>query len=149
MHSFEIIYCALSEEISFAESQVNDLMKTRSYLVKSMHAKAPSGIKTTRYDLAGRKSEFVPYDLDRIANKLLEVDAALLYWNEYLDIKQGTRERLDIILQRTAGIEWKLTFMRDKLHMRLHEIAEKLGYSYDHIKRVSACMKKPKTRRVV
>ncbi|MBG9941774.1 hypothetical protein ABD77_07030 [Brevibacillus formosus] len=148
MHSFVRIYCALTEEISFAEMQMEDLMKTRSFLVKSMHANAPSKIRTSHIDPTGRKSNFVPYSLDRIAGKLHETDIALEHWKEYLQIKRETKQKLDVILQKLDGLEWKLIFMRDKLGLTLTKIAEMLGYSYEHVKRVSSRLNKANSRRI-
>ncbi|WP_429780143.1 hypothetical protein [Brevibacillus formosus] len=46
------------------------------------------------------------------------------------------------------GLEWKLIFMRDKLGLTLTKIAEMLGYSYEHVKRVSSRLNKANSRRI-
>jgi dGTP triphosphohydrolase len=140
-NDFEPMLQELNEQINSLEIHVDRLKKTREALWEGAHANAPKGMRTSNYDRIGSRSNYVPYRLDRIVEKLYELDNEIETWGSLLQAKQETRERFIEILSRMDNISFKVRVMRDTLGMRLNEIAAKLGYSYEHIKRVSSKLK--------
>ncbi|USG65177.1 hypothetical protein NDK47_24140 [Brevibacillus ruminantium] len=146
---FQSTYNELIMEIDILETRITDLEKERRFLVANMHANAPKLPGAVDYSKDRVQSNFVPFALDRIIERMNKIDETLGQLRDQLKAKQETMDRLDRILAQMDDLEYKVAFMRDKLHMRLQEIADKLGYSYDHIKRISSRIRKmpPKCHR--
>lgn len=140
--NFGHTYSELVAEIDMLEARIHDLMTERKFLLKSMHASAPKGMGAVDYSKDRVQSNFVPFTLDRIVDRMNKIDHAIEQLGEQLKAKRETLDKLDGILAQLDGLEYKVAFMRDKLNMRLHEIADKLGYSYAHIKRISSGIRK-------
>lgn len=58
--------------------------------------------------------------------------------NERLKELEYARVRQDILLEQFEGLNYKIAYHRIVDNMTLKEIAEELGYSYQHIRRVWA-----------
>ena len=142
MDNFDHTYNELITEIDVLETRINDLRTERRFLLQSMHANAPKGMGAVDYSRDRVQSNFVPFQLDRIVERMNKIDETIEQLGDQLKAKKETRSKLDGILAQMDGLDYKVAFMRDKLNMRLHEIADKLGYSYDHIKRVSSRIRK-------
>lgn len=142
MDNFGHTYGELVAEIDMLEARKNDLLTERRFLLKSMNSSAPKGMGAIDYSKDRVQSNFVPYNLDRIVERMNKIDTMIQQVDEQLKAKRETLDKLDAILAQMDGLDYKVAFMRDKLHMRLHEIADKLGYSYAHIKRVSSGIRK-------
>ncbi|NRS20607.1 hypothetical protein HP398_29750 [Brevibacillus sp. HB1.4B] len=140
--NFGHTYNELVAEINMLEARMNDLLTERRFLLKSMNSTAPKGMGAVDYSKDRVQSNFVPYTLDRIVERMNKIDTMIQQVDEQLKAKRETLSKLDSILAQMDGLEYKVAFMRDKLNMKLHEIADKLGYSYDHIRRVSSRIQK-------
>lgn len=142
MENFSSTYSELLAEIHMLEARIEDLLTERRFLLKSMNANAPKGTGAVDYSKDRVQSNFVPYTLDRIVERMNKIDEMIENLTEQLKAKRETLKKLDQVLAQMDGLDYKVAFMRDKLHMRLQEIADKLGYSYAHIKRVSSGIRK-------
>lgn len=142
MDNFGHTYNELITEIHVLETRINDLVTERRFLLQSMHANAPKGMGAVDYSKDRVQSSFVPFPLERIVDRMNKIDEAIEQLSEQLKAKRETLSKLDSVLSQMDGLDYKVAFMRDKLNMRLHEIADKLGYSYAHIKRVSSSIRK-------
>lgn len=147
--NFGHTYSELVAEINMLEARMNDLLTERRFLLKSMNSTAPKGMGAVDYSKDRVQSNFVPYTLDRIVERMNKIDAMIQQLDEQLKAKRETLEKIYKILEQMDGLEYKVAFMRDKLNMKLQEIAEKLDYSHDHIKRISSKIRKmpPKSHR--
>lgn len=56
--------------------------------------------------------------------------------------KESTRKQIDRLLRQFQGLEMQVAYKRDVEGKSLLAIATELGYSYDHIRRVSSRIKK-------
>ncbi|MCM3141673.1 Atg14 domain-containing protein [Brevibacillus sp. MER 51] len=142
MENFDHTYNELIMEIDVLETRIKDLVTERRFLLKSMDANAPKGMGAVDYSRDRVQSNFVPFPLERIIERMNKIDETIEQLREQLKAKRETLRQLDSLLSQMDGLEYKVAFMRDKLNMKLHEIAEKLGYSHDHIRRISSRMKK-------
>ncbi|MGG4449635.1 hypothetical protein [Brevibacillus porteri] len=142
MENFDHTYNELIMEIDVLETRIKDLVTERRFLLKSMDANAPKGMGAVDYSRDRVQSNFVPFSLDRIVERMNKIDQTIEQLEDQLTAKKETLGKLDGILAQMDGLDYKVAFMRDKLNMRLHEIADKLGYSYAHIKRVSSGIRK-------
>lgn len=142
MDNFGHTYSELVAEIDMLETRKNDLLTERRFLLKSMNSTAPKGMGAVDYSKDRVQSNFVPHTLDRIVERMNKIDVMIEQVDEQLKAKRETLGKLDAILAQMDGLDYKVAFMRDKLNMRLHEIADKLGYSHAHIKRVSSGIRK-------
>jgi len=148
MENFDRIYNELVTEIHLLETRIGDLTTERRFLLQSMHANAPKGMGAVDYSRDRVQSNFVPFPLERIVERMNRIDVAIEQLGEQLKEKRETLKKLDLILAQMEGLEYKVAFMRDNLHMRLSEIADKLGYSHAHIKRVSSGIRKMQRHRL-
>jgi len=142
IEGFGRTYSELIGEIKVLEARIVDLNTEREFLLKNMRANAPKYTSAVDYSKERVQSNFVPFTLDRIVERMNKIDEMLDNLTEQLKAKRETLKRLDQVLAQMDGLDYKVAFMRDKLNMRLHEIADKLGYSYAHIKRVSSGIRK-------
>lgn len=140
--NFGHTYGELVAEIDMLEARKNDLLTERRFLLKSMNSTAPKGMGAVDYSKDRVQSNFVPYTLDRIVERMNKIDTMIEQVDEQLKAKRETLNKVESVLSQLDGLDYKVAFMRDKLNMRLNEIAEKLGYSYDHIRRVSSRIQK-------
>lgn len=80
---------------------------------------------------------------------LQEYDVALSALQETLEAlreKEQTRQRMEAVIGQIEGLETAVAYQRDALGLPLKVIAERLGYSYDHIKRISSRLPRRKGR---
>lgn len=146
MISFTASFNDLCTEIEVLEERINDMERERKFLRKSMYANAPKFKGVVDYSSDKVTGGQVPLSLDKIVERLNKIDDQLAYHYEALREKKSSRDKIEKLIEEFEGLEYKVAYMRDVKGMKLYEIADELGYSHDHIRRVSSRVKKPQTR---
>lgn len=131
-------YNDLCAEIEMLDLRIEDMEKERDYLRKSMYDNAPSAsIGAMDYSKDRVQNGYVPMPLDKIIDRLNRIDRSLEELHRLKSGKAETRNMIEKMLGDLEGLEYKVAYMRDVRKMKLYEIAEELGYSHDHIRRIS------------
>ncbi len=82
--------------------------------------------------------------LDKALEEYDEVLVALQQTLDVLESKEDVKEQMEEAIQSIEGVEMAVAYYRDALGMPLREIADRLGYSEVHIKRISAKLNRHK-----
>lgn len=136
------IYQNLGEEIEMMKIQLKDLEIEHKYLMKNMEMNAPKFNGVTDYSAERVTGGQVPLTLDEIAGRHDRIMEKSQYLQERIADKQSIMGELRFVMSKKKGLEQQIIYMRDVLGYTLKEIASELGYSYDHIRRVSSRMKR-------
>lgn len=136
-------YNDLLAEIDMLEIRIKDMERERDFLRKSMYANAPKFKGVVDYSKEQTTGGLLPMSLDKIVDRLMKIDYSLEMHYEITKVKKDAKKKIDESLNELEGLEYKVAYLRDVKKMRLHEIASELGYSEDHIRRVSSKVKKP------
>lgn len=137
-------YIDLSTEIDILETRIRDMEREREFLRKSMYDNAPiANLGAMDYSRDKVQNGYVPMTLDRIIERLNSIDESLTKMYDLRNGKKDTKKAIEKMLGDLEGLEYKVAYMRDVKKMRLYEIASELGYSHDHIKRISSRIKMP------
>jgi DNA-directed RNA polymerase specialized sigma24 family protein len=78
------------------------------------------------------------FPLDTCLHRMQKICDQVEIYSTLLEEKEKVRKEIEQRMSEFEGLEYKVTYMRDVLHMTLPEIAADLGYSYIWIKQVSA-----------
>lgn len=130
-------YQELCMEIKALEVRIEELERERRLLKKRMFDNAPSANLTIDYSSERVTGGKVPMSLNVVIERLNKLDDRIDQLYSFLEIKKDARGKIDRILKSSEDIDQKVVVMRDIKKMPLHEIAEELGYSVGHIKRIS------------
>ncbi|MEI4620085.1 hypothetical protein WAG10_06030 [Bacillus cereus] len=60
--------------------------------------------------------------------------------------KKALMGEVQFVMSNKRGLEQQIVYLRDVMGFNLKEIASELGYSYDHLRRVSSRMKRSHNR---
>jgi archaellum component FlaC len=143
---FNSTYNDLVTEIEILETRIKDMERERNFLLKNMYANAPKFAGVVDYSKDRVSGGQLPLSLDKIVERLNKIDDNLTLLTEQLRGKKDAKQKIEKMLGELEGLDYKVAYMRDVLNMTLHEIADKLGYSHDHIRRVSSRVKKAKRK---
>lgn len=135
-------YNELGLEIEALEVRIKEVEKERNYLRKRMYDNAPSANLTVAYGEERVNGGFTALPLDVVLERLNKIDDKLDQLYGFLEIKKDARDTIDKIIRSSEDLDKKIVFMRDYKNMRLGEIAEELGYSHEHVRRISSRNKK-------
>ncbi|WP_209121527.1 hypothetical protein [Alkalihalobacillus sp. BA299] len=135
-------YSELCDEIKALEVRVEELERERKLLNKRMYDNAPSANLTIDYSKERVAGGQVPMSLDVVIERLNKLDDRIDQLHSFLDIKRDARNRIDKIIKSSEDIDQKVVVMRDIKKLPLKVIARELGYSYQHIRRISCRNKK-------
>lgn len=137
-------YNDLIIEIESLVIRISDMERERDFLRKSMYANAPKFKGVVDYSQEHVSGGPMPLPLDKIIERLNKIDDSLYVLNQLLYEKRASKQRLEQVLGGFEGLDYKVSYMRDIKGMRLQEIADELGYSHEHIRRISSRIKKRK-----
>ncbi|WP_078428780.1 hypothetical protein [Alkalihalobacterium alkalinitrilicum] len=135
-------YSELCEEIKTLEVRIEELERERKLLKKRMYDNAPGANLTIDYSKERVTGGQVPMTLDVVIERLNKLDDRIDQLYSFLEIKKDARNKIDKILKSSEDIDQKVVVMRDIKKMPLRLIAKELGYSYQHIRRISCRNKK-------
>ncbi|GED13996.1 hypothetical protein [Aneurinibacillus migulanus] len=141
MH-FTESYIDLCNEIEMLEIRIKDIEREREFLRLSMYDNKPGFRATASYGTEQVQNGYAPMSLDRILERLNKVDDSLNTLYEVLNAKKDAKRKMESVLGNFDGLEYKVAYMRDIKRMKLHEIADELGYSHDWIRKISSRVKK-------
>lgn len=103
-----------------------------------MYDNAPKQNLTIDYSQERISGGFTPMTLDRVVERLQEIDKKIEQFQSFLEIKEDARDRIDQIIKSSEDLDMKIVFMRDYKKIPLKVIADELGYSYEHVRRISS-----------
>ncbi|MEH6848577.1 sigma factor-like helix-turn-helix DNA-binding protein [Bacillus pseudomycoides] len=135
-------YQNLGEEIEMMKIQLKDLELEHKYLMKNMEMNAPRFNGVVDYSKDRVTGGQIPLALDEIAGRHDRIIEKSRNLQERIADKQSVMGELQFVMSKKKGLEQQIVYMRDVLGMTLKQIATELGYSYQHIRRVSSGMNK-------
>ena len=122
--------------------RITDLRDERKLILKRMYDNSPKGVGVVDYSAERVTGGQVAMQLDQVVYRLNEIDKKIDQLVSFLEIKRDVRDRIDKIIQSSEDLDMRVTYMRDYKRLPLQVIAVELGYSYDHVKRISSRNKK-------
>ena len=129
--NFVKIYYDLTREIEVYEMRLQDLESELRAARKLIHTgMLPSDPQPVHVPLDKALADY-----DAVVAKIREV-------SEWLAEKKERRRQIEASIRGFEGIEYQVAYLRDIERMPLQAIAKRLGYSHDHIKRISSRIKK-------
>jgi hypothetical protein len=140
LESFQT-YKDLRREISLLTARTKGLERERKHLLRMMHVNAPKDPGAVSYDQERVTSSFHVPSLVEIVPRLNEIKESLGYLYDILHIKEQTKREMEKTISTFEGLDYKVANLRMQ-GMSLTEIADKLGYSDDYIRKVSSRLKK-------
>ena len=135
-------YNEICIEIKILEERISDLRKERKFIFSRMYDNGPLGVGVVDYSNERITGGQVAMQLDQVVYRLNEIDKKIDQLVSFLEIKRDVRDRIDKIIQSSEDLDMRVTYMRDYKRLPLQVIADDLGYSYDHVKRISSRNKK-------
>jgi len=137
-------YNDLCTEIEMLKLRIEDIETEREYLLKSMYDNAPiDNLGAVDHSKDYVQNGYVPMTLDKIVDRLNTIDKSMSDLYRIKEAKEDTKQTIEKMFDDLEGLEYKVAYMRDVRKMRLQDIADELGYSYDHIRRISSMVKMP------
>lgn len=131
-------YNEICIEIQALEEVIADLNSERKLILKRMHDNSPKGIGSVDYEAERVTGGQVAMSLDLVVDRLNKIDKKIDQSTSHLEIKKDTRDRIDKIIQSSEDLDMRVVFMRDYKKIPLKIIASELGYSQDHVRRISS-----------
>lgn len=129
--SFVKIYYDICKEIEIYEWRLQDLeQELRAARKVVFSGRMPSDGHAVHVPLDKALEKY-----DNVVEQIREV-------SERLAEKRAIRKQIEMSIRGFQGLAYQVAYLRDIENMTLKEIARKLGYSYDHIKRISSQIKK-------
>jgi len=135
-------YNEICIEIKILEECIADLRDERKLILKRMYDNSPKGVGVVDYSAERVTGGQVAMPLDQVVYRLNEIDKKIDQFVSFLEIKRDVRDRIDKIIQSSEDLDMRVVYMRDYKRLTLQVIADDLGYSYDHVKRISSRNKK-------
>ena len=135
-------YNEICIEIKTLGERIADLRDERKLILKRMYDNSPKGVGVVDYSAERVTGGQVAMQLDQVVYRLNEIDKKIDQFVSFLEIKRDVRDRIDKIIQSSEDLDMRVTYMRDYKRLPLQVIADDLGYSYDHVKRISSRNKK-------
>ena len=124
------------------EERIADLRDEKKLILKRMYDNSPKGVGVVDYSDERITGGQVAIKLDKVVQRLNENDMKIDKFTSFLEMKIDLRNRIDKIIQSSEDLDMRVTYMRDYKRLPLQLIADELGYSYDHVKRISSRNKK-------
>ncbi|WP_254610031.1 MULTISPECIES: hypothetical protein [unclassified Bacillus (in: firmicutes)] len=124
------------------EIELKDLKLEHKYLMKNMHMNAPKFNGGTDYSKDRVTGGQIPLALDEIAGRHDRIMEKSQRLKERIADKKALMGEVQFVMSNKRGLEQQIVYLRDVMGFNLKEIASELGYSYDHIRRVSSRMKR-------
>lgn len=125
-------------EIKALEERIADLQDERKLILKRMYDNGPKGVGVVDYSAERVTGGQVAMPLDQVVYRLNEIDKKIDQSISHLEIKRDVRDRIDKIIQSSEDLDMRVVYMRDYKRLPLKLIAHNLGYSYEHVRRISS-----------
>ena len=131
-------YNEICIEIKTLNERIAELHRERKFIFSRMYDNGPKGVGVVDYSAERVTGGQVAMQLDQVVYRLNEIDKKIDQLVSFLEIKRDVRDRIDKIIQSSEDLDMRVTYMRDYKRLPLQVIADDLGYSYDHVKRISS-----------
>lgn len=128
-------YKNLLIEIEIVRKRIEGLEVDRELMVKSLFKSAPKDVSSVNYD-GMPKGSMSHKTLDRTWEDIRRIDNMLFLENTFLENKLKIKNQIEESISKLEGIEYEIAYKREIEGKSLKEIAEELGRSYDHVRRV-------------
>ena len=130
-------YKDLCTEIQLLELRVKDLKQEYNFYASFIDSK-PAGIRVSSTE-SERVTSSKPYmNPEEAFKKCTEINALLVQYDKLLTDKLNTKAEMEKGMEKFETLEGKINYYFHVKNMKLYEIADYLGYSYDWIREVKS-----------
>jgi len=130
-------YKDLCIEIQLLELRVKDLKREYNFYASFIDTK-PRGIRVSTTE-GERVTSSKPYmNPEEAYRKCAEINALLIQYDELLTDKLTTKVEMEKGMEQLETLEGKINYYFHVKKMKLYEIADELGYSYEWIREVKS-----------
>jgi DNA-directed RNA polymerase specialized sigma subunit len=128
-------YNDICAKIAALKIWIDSLERDKKYYTKLLHSGAPAEMTSIVYDgmPKGSRNDMT---LDRIIDSIHKAESHLLLATEELRCKEQLKNQLEEVMSNMEGLEYKVYYYRVIKHMTQLEVAEELGKSDRHIRRI-------------
>ena len=130
-------YNNLCEQIEIWKTGLKALQEQQDALYKLGKLDGPNHIQGIDYTKPVVQTTKQMGFLD-VLNKIYDIGEQMDKYKNMIDNLEKAKEDIEQRLRALEGIDREVVYLRDIKGLRLEDIAEYLGYSESHIKRVSA-----------
>lgn len=127
-------YQDLCREIEVLEIRIESI-ETEIKQIKKLMIQGPKDITAVDYSREA-KGNIVHIPLDRLIDRMERLEDTLVALNEILEEKMKYKEKIENVLKKFEGIQYKVMYLKLKENMSVEYIAERLGYSERQIYRI-------------
>ena len=118
----------LAEELKHIEKEIELYKK---------YLEGPKEYKGITYsDMPKGNNSQMP--LDKVISRIIKLQQQKQDKEQLIGIRKNLKEKVEDKLLQLEGLDNQVVYMRDVKGMKLQDIADELGYSYEWIKEVSA-----------
>jgi uncharacterized protein YicC (UPF0701 family) len=134
-------YNDICAKIAALEIWIDSLERDKKYYTKLLHGGAPKDISGINYDgmPKGSRNDMT---IDRTIEAIHKAESHLLLAEEEKKYKEQLKKQLEEVMSNMEGFEYKVYYCRVIKHMTQLEVAEELGKSDRHIRRIERVLKK-------
>lgn len=133
-------YKNLLSEIEITKTRIEGLEHERELIVKNLLKSGPRDVSSISYD-GMPKGSSNHKSLDRTWQDIQRIDNMIFLEKEILKNNLKVKNKIEERIDALDGIEYKVAYMKDIDGKTLKDIAEELGYSHEHIRRVYSKIK--------
>ena len=130
-------YKDIQTSIMLAWDNIEAARISVEYYEKEMTSLAPHNMGGMGLD-SQPKGNRSPHTLDYCYDKVQALNEAIKRTTEYIQALEAKKREIDKKLAGLEGLKYQVAKLKLVDGMKLADIAEKLGYSESHIKRISA-----------
>lgn len=120
-------YRDVCAEIELLKLRAEDQERSLKYARRMMHN---TGFRS--------EGHVVVMPLDKAMRMYDDALVGLQETLQHMREKEATRRQMESVIGQIEGLDTAVAYQRDALGLPLKVIAERLGYSYDHVKRISS-----------
>lgn len=133
-------YRDLCKEIELWEIRLWDLEQEKRLLLKQMIT-PPQAKLCANYDGIPGAGMMV-LDFPKAWSESVDIERRINECKDVLSLKREAKKRMESVMGQMDKLEYKVAYMRDIEQMKLEDIAKKLDYSYDWIRKISTRVKR-------
>ena len=130
-------YHDLCREIEIIELRIDDLKEEYRFYMR-MFSQGPGEVKATRYDRDLVTSSKPYMEPEEAYRRCAEINEILVELDGLLTKKLETKAEMEKKMSDFETLEGKINYMFHIKGMKLYEVADELGYSYDWIRHVKS-----------
>lgn len=130
-------YHDLCKEIEILETRIKDLKEEYNFYAGFLEAK-PSGIRTSQigHDKVQSSNPYMPPE--EAYRKCAVINELIMQYDELVTNKLKAKQEMEKSMRELETLEGKINYMFHIKGMKLYEIADELGYSYEWVRHVKS-----------